>query len=306
MNGSLSPLTLSILLIDKPNQSSKTLVDCLCGLDRHVGFVRMADNLPKAREQLSDRSVNCIFVDPLAFELAAATDFIFETRENQPDIVFTLVFDVRSAELRQDFYQGHRARWRHYHRVDKNSRFLREDITYMVRNCRAYLRSNAYGAILRSARIVDTFFDNNPQPTNRKEPYMDPSIIGAVAAALEIAKNAPGAIEALKRFGIQAGLLKRPDAPNHAPAKNNPNDPLLLLTQGLAQELTDLTLQYNTRKDTWQQPEREAYQKIVAAKACDLLETGQSLLAESVSNVDKVHAFFAAVAKRPVPPNTPA
>jgi hypothetical protein len=61
---------------------------------------------------------NCIFVDPIAIGIERAADFIFRTRTEHPEVVFVLYFSSKAARDEPRFYDGERARFRHYYTID--------------------------------------------------------------------------------------------------------------------------------------------------------------------------------------------
>ncbi len=121
-------------------------------------------------------------------------------------------------------------------------------------------------------------------------------ILGAVAAAFKIVKDAPGALAVLRKLGVTAGLLEARMEKKPPPLDIDESQPVGILTKGLFDELKGLTHDYGQKKATWDQVERERHQKRVAAKACELLRTGEDLLKEVVESFDVVKRFFCGVA----------
>jgi hypothetical protein len=294
----LDPLQLNALVVDGITSSAAELCENLSATTRHVRTLFKADGLDAARDFLrKHKEVNCIFIDPLEFGLGPASAFVFQIRENHPTIVFCITTDRTKAESNPQFYTGERLRWRHYHTFDKNSPFYRQDLHYVLRNCRAYLRSNAYSRILRVQKIVDDFSLEKPEKQPKEIAMLEiVPLLEAVAAALSIAADAPGGLQNLKRFGVSAGLLKQSEKAA-SPTAEILEGPLADLTEGLTSDLKRLTSEYNARKNTWDQKVREDHQKRVAAQAHQLLEDGRPILEGSVKGYDKLLAFFGTVAK---------
>lgn len=85
-----------------------------------VSAVERATSVDEAASTLRDGEFNVIFIDPLSLGLDGATKFIFDTRNNLPNIVFVLFIDRVAVERRRDeFYSGSRTRFLHYFVVDK-------------------------------------------------------------------------------------------------------------------------------------------------------------------------------------------
>ena len=65
-----------------------------------------------------------------------------------------------------------------------------------------------------------------------------------------------------------------------------------MLVKGLVDELEEHTADYLRKTGTWNEPERQAHQKQVAAKVSKLLETGKPLLETRVEKFDILLEFF--------------
>jgi hypothetical protein len=64
------------------------------------------------------------------------------------------------------------------------------------------------------------------------------------------------------------------------------------LIKGLIDEIDDLVKEYNEKNRTWDQVERERYQKRTSAKVCDLLVDAEDLLKDKVKDYDILKKFF--------------
>jgi hypothetical protein len=122
-------------------------------------------------------------------------------------------------------------------------------------------------------------------------------VIAAIASAINIVKDAPMAIGVLQDLGVSAGLLRK-EVEESLPIEIDELQPVDILTIGLMEELSNLSQEYNKRKDTWDQVEREQYQKRVAAKAYELMDTGESLLQNSVKSFNLLREFFCNVVQK--------
>jgi CheY-like chemotaxis protein len=114
-------LPLKILIVDQEQSAIRSLLQTL-EHEASVLTMNVALSLADARQMLTQNDFNSIFIDPLTLGLDAASKFIFETRQNLPDIVFTLYLDRSLAEAqRTEFYKGERRRFSHYHHLDKRT-----------------------------------------------------------------------------------------------------------------------------------------------------------------------------------------
>jgi hypothetical protein len=107
-----------------------------------VSKVDFVESISSARERLREDTYNIVFIDPLTLGLDEASDLIFATREEFPNIVFVLFIDRTAAEsLGGSFYSGPRRRFSHYYILDKRTPVaaFRGELTTTLELCRQYL-----------------------------------------------------------------------------------------------------------------------------------------------------------------------
>ena len=134
-------INLDILVCDQDQISSSLLVPELRASSL-VSSVEIAVSISGASEFLNTSKCNTIFIDPIALGLDEASNFIFNTREVRPYIVFVLFLDRAIAESQRDsFYYGRRARFSHYYVLDKRTPIsaFQGEIRSSLESCRAYL-----------------------------------------------------------------------------------------------------------------------------------------------------------------------
>ena len=126
----------------------------------------------------------------------------------------------------------------------------------------------------------------------RKYPMAEPTILAAIAAAVTILADAPSALQTMRNIGVNLGLIE--SYKGQEEPEDTPSSPLYIITQGMAEELTDLSRQFNLRKDTWDQPEREAHRRRIAAKASELMLSGKPVLEAKLGTdeFNKLQAVF--------------
>lgn len=107
-------------------------------------------------------------------------------------------------------------------------------------------------------------------------------------------------MKVLKDLGLSLGLLEAEVQKSRA-FEVDESEAIGILTKDLVDELNDLTKQYGRNSPTWDQAERERHQKRVAAKACNLLVTGEHVLKPLVKGFDMLKRFFCQVAGQPTP-----
>ena len=125
-------------------------------------------------------------------------------------------------------------------------------------------------------------------------------IAAAIAAAFKIVKEARGAFKAIQELGTSVGLLEKEVEQPPPPVEIDETQPAGIITKGLFDELADLSKDYHKKSGTWKQNEREAHQKVIAAKACELLKNGEDFLKGIVKSFDTVKKFFCKVADEAV------
>jgi CheY-like chemotaxis protein len=105
---------LRILVADQDAAAADLLVHELRA-DSSISVVEFVTSVDEAAARLRSDTFNIIFIDPLSLGLGEATNFIFNTRDTLPHIVFVLFIDRAAAERRSDeFYSGSRTRFLHY------------------------------------------------------------------------------------------------------------------------------------------------------------------------------------------------
>ncbi len=114
-------IPLSILIIDQDQSSIELLRNNLLK-EKNVIEVDSCNTIKDAKGLLNSNHVNTIFIDPLAFDINHASDFIFNVRKILPEIVFVLFINLLKAEQNpSEFYRGERTRFNHYYKLDKRT-----------------------------------------------------------------------------------------------------------------------------------------------------------------------------------------
>ncbi len=114
-------IPLNCLIIDKDNGSINVLGNGLKRF-RSVLNVHESNSLEHAKFELKPKLINVIFIDPFAFELDNSSKFIFSVRDTLPEIVFILFYNYSRSEYKSSiFYDGERARFKHYYKLDKQT-----------------------------------------------------------------------------------------------------------------------------------------------------------------------------------------
>jgi hypothetical protein len=143
-NISKDRISLSVLVCDRELTSHSHLVVALRASPL-VSNAEIATSIEHANDLLSAGKYNTIFIDPLAFGVDEASDFIFGIRRTRPAVVFVLFLDRVVAESqRESFYHGDRRRFSHYFSLDKRTPIsaFTEEVESVLENCRAYLLAN--------------------------------------------------------------------------------------------------------------------------------------------------------------------
>lgn len=131
-----------ILVADQDSVASDVLVQELRA-NRSVSEVEFVTSVVEAATRLRSDIFNIIFIDPLSLGLDEATNFIFNTRDTLPHIVFVLFIDRIQAERRSDdFYSGSRTRFLHYFTLDKRAPVatFRDEVTAALEKCLSEMR----------------------------------------------------------------------------------------------------------------------------------------------------------------------
>ena len=111
--------------------------------NRSVSAVEFVTSVGEAATRLRSDIFNIVFIDPLSLGLDEATNFIFNTRDTLPHIVFVLFIDKARAERRSDdFYSGSRTRFLHYFRLDKRAPVatFRDEVNTALEKCLSDMR----------------------------------------------------------------------------------------------------------------------------------------------------------------------
>jgi CheY-like chemotaxis protein len=126
-----------ILVADRDSVTGDVLVQELRA-NRSVSEVEFVTSVTEAEARVHSDVFNIIFIDPLSLGLDEATNFIFNTRETLPHIVFVLFIDRIQAERRgAEFYSGSRTRFVHYFKVDKRAPLVtfRDEVNTALEKC---------------------------------------------------------------------------------------------------------------------------------------------------------------------------
>lgn len=127
-------IPLKVLVADGDNRQVEALARVL---NKHeaVVSVKCANSISSIQEHLRAEECNTIFIDPLSFNLDAASDLILSIRQALPEIVFVLHVNWTEVELRRsEFFKGPRSRFNHYFRLDKRTpdRRLSDEVDAVV------------------------------------------------------------------------------------------------------------------------------------------------------------------------------
>jgi hypothetical protein len=110
--------------------------------EKMVVAVRSAHTVETAKQILAEGQTNTIFIDPISLDLETASQFVFEVRTADPEIVFVLYVDRAKAELnRADFYRGERRRFSHYYSLDKGTPIavFQDEVHAVLETCQSDL-----------------------------------------------------------------------------------------------------------------------------------------------------------------------
>jgi hypothetical protein len=114
-------IPLRISLCD-PDESDVRALEHELRHSKAVQDVTLDSSLEAARRTLRSNDINSVIIDPLGFDLDAASGFVFDVRRTLPEIVFVLYIDKAAAEKRRgEFYRGERRRFTHYYTLDKGT-----------------------------------------------------------------------------------------------------------------------------------------------------------------------------------------
>jgi hypothetical protein len=165
-------LPLKILVIDQEKFTLEILQQALKNQEA-VLDVKTTSSVIEAREILKRYPVNTIFLDPLSLGLEITSKFIFETRDQLPEIVFILYIDKAAAEARRgEFYSGERRRLTHYHFLDKRTPIglFQDELNSALKRSQLYLMRKVSKATLeRLQREAEHFSESKAKDSHPKQ-----------------------------------------------------------------------------------------------------------------------------------------
>jgi len=148
-------IPLRALILDSDAQTSEVLRQALLNVDA-ADLVKVVNSVDAATEAAREMQFSVIFVDPLGVGLSDASNFIFRTRNEQPEVPFILYVDTEAAEHRRNaFYKGERSRFEHYYHLDKKtpvSSFVDELDVVLKRAVRYFGSRMSYSTLQRIKR----------------------------------------------------------------------------------------------------------------------------------------------------------
>lgn len=136
----MADIPLKVLIVDPNDSSAEILTQAMKGMSKTVLSVKRAKSLVEAKDALVNSDINAIYIDPLS--LGLASEFILDTRERLPSIVFVLYLDfARMERMRAEFYSGDRSRFAHYFKLDKLTPIatFTEELKSTIRQCQGDL-----------------------------------------------------------------------------------------------------------------------------------------------------------------------
>ena len=92
-------IPLRILLCD-PDGSAARSLEYELKHRKEVQEVTLEKSLDSARRTLRSNDINTLIIDPLGFDLDAASGFVFDVRRTLPEIVCVLYIDKATTEKR--------------------------------------------------------------------------------------------------------------------------------------------------------------------------------------------------------------
>ncbi len=141
----MNDIPIKVLIVDPDPETRDTLARSLQGV-KIVLEVRHCGNLGDAARELSEYDANVLYVDPIAVDLRASSQFIFGLRESAPKIVFVLYYDFTQEHRFLTVFRREN-RFQHYFKLDK--RTLARDFDRQVQEtvdlCQLDLRANLTG-----------------------------------------------------------------------------------------------------------------------------------------------------------------
>jgi hypothetical protein len=140
-NVEYNQIPLRILICDLSQSAASTLKEALSHFET-VTQVDIVETFEDARSKLRVDDINTIFIDPIAYGIEQASDFIFGIRKTLPEIVFVLYVDKAQAERQRSvFYRGERRRFSHYYSLDKRTPIgqVRDEVRSVIDMCQSDL-----------------------------------------------------------------------------------------------------------------------------------------------------------------------
>src|SRR5690349_11722817 len=89
----MSDIPLKVLIVDPVQPSAEILYQALKGISKIVISVHHVTRLSEIWLNITDNDINTIYIDPISFHLGAASEIIFDIRQQFPSIVFVLYLD---------------------------------------------------------------------------------------------------------------------------------------------------------------------------------------------------------------------
>jgi len=168
---SFRSITLEVLVSDGDKSSAARLERELLKR-QEVGHVTTSTSVTNSRQWLEKTHFNAIFVDPLSLGLGPAAEFVFQTRERFPKIVFSLYVDQNAVEeQRAQFYHGQRCRFNHYYSLDKtmSDESMSEELEILIRDMQNFLAFNeSQNEVQRLIRQAEQASTNSKQESTAK------------------------------------------------------------------------------------------------------------------------------------------
>src|SRR5262249_26986601 len=97
----MGDIPLKVLIVDSDKRAARALADTLSKVDAVIR-VEVCTALRDAGEALATLDINVIYIDPISLGIEGTSDFIFQTRNRYPAIVFVLYYDAEAPGRPQD------------------------------------------------------------------------------------------------------------------------------------------------------------------------------------------------------------
>jgi hypothetical protein len=137
----MADIPLKILVFDPEIYSVEILCDTLSKM-KNVIKVKRSDDFSEVKGILANDEINTIFIDPVSLGIEITSELIFSIRADFPYIVFVLYVELKIIEqIETEFYEGKRAKFRHYYKLDKGMPLstFKNELTNIVKKCQEYL-----------------------------------------------------------------------------------------------------------------------------------------------------------------------